>query len=218
MLTTTSCFSKYDQPEFQILCNESVSDRDVNWLVTSLEKTVRDGTRYVDGDLLALGSALLRIRARAGTLILQEPSPGEIPIQWRDGVTDSLRLLRLQKDVAESLRQLDRIDFARLRESLLMGIDVGHDAQEFLLERAERNVSDSGWFIGLLCSGLDYGDPDNLRRVSVFEAISNCPRIAGFLALPTGTRVVLAKDRVTVTYFNEPLIPTKGSLLDAAAN
>ncbi len=217
MLTTTSRCSEYDHPEFRITHDELIPNDDVEWLASVLVRSVSEGSRFSGGELIDLGSMLLRLR-RSGQLIdLQEPLLGQVPIRWQVGVSNSLRLLRLQKDVAASVGQLERIEFAKLRSWILVGVDVDPFADSFLLERVEHVESDSGWFVGLPDSRIDYGNADSLRRISVFEAISDWPRVAGFLALPTGSRVEIGKTKCVISYLDETLTPEKGSLLDEAS-
>ena len=212
--TTTNC-SECGHPEFRISFDETIPRVDVEWLISVIECSVRNGTRYKDGELIDIGSMLLRTELDdEGRFLIKEPDFREVPISWIRGVTRSLQLLRLQKDSAESLQLGDKIDFPTLRQSVLVGIDVDSPLKQFVMERTNPDDVHSGWFIGQIDSPLDYCDPSNLCRVSIYEVVTNCPNIAGFLAMPSGIRVEKSKDRLSVFYKDQPLTPTKGSFLD----
>lgn len=213
VITTTNC-SKHDHPEFRVSFEESIPIEDAQWLVRILEESVRDGARYTDGELIDLGIMLLRIGlGDDGLFQIEEPDFQESPISWTVGVTRSLRLLRLQKDTTESVQLGDRIDFTALCHSLLTGVDVDATMEEFVMERANPEDNDSGWFIGRIDSTLDYNDPSNLRRVSVYEAIVSWPRASWFLAMPSGVRIESSSERLLIYYQGRERTPSEGSFL-----
>jgi len=212
-ITTTTC-SKYDHPEFRISLDESIPIEDAQWLVRILEESVRDGARYTNGELIDLGIMLLRIGlGDDGLLQIEEPDFQESPISWTIGVTHSLRLLRLLKDTAESVQLGDQIALPGLRHSVLAGIDLDSTLEQFVMDRAIPEDNDSGWFIGRIDSSLDYGDPTNLRRVSVYEAIVNWPQTSWFLAMPSGVRIERSRERLSIYYRGQERTPSKGSFL-----
>jgi len=187
-VTTTSC-SKWQHLEFHVEFESGIPAVDIEALVSFLEATVKAGTRYAEGELIAFGSMILRVAEMENALTLQEPDLQSIPISWNDGITQSMMLLRLQKDVGESIGLEDELDPPSIRSSLLVGADLSKRLGGCILERSEPAEADSGWFVGRLDTELDYSDEANLQRISVYQAILNWPNIAGFLALPAGCRV-----------------------------
>lgn len=212
---TTKC-SACNHPEFLLEFHSSIPQADVDVLISFLEESVQGGTRYEDGQTIEFGSMILRLAAVDDLFIVEEPDLLTIPISWKSGITQSMRLLRLQKDVAESVGLGDELNSPSIRYSLLVGADLTEGAGQLVLERSEPDCSDSGWFVGRLDGKLDYNDAANLRRMSIYQAILNWPRIAGFLALPDGSRVE-ASERLDISRSGEPLEIQKGSFLDVAS-
>jgi hypothetical protein len=219
MKTTVTCeCAKQSHAEFDIIFDSVIPDEDVDWLVSILQQAVRDGMRCTHGELLELGSMLLRLNLVEGRFVIEEPDLRGIPIAWTHGVTESLKRLRLQKDVADSLGLLSEINFPTIRQSVIVGKDLETMSREFVLDRLPPEASDSGWFIGKLHPQLDYNDPSNLVRISVYQTILNWPPAAWFLALPEGTRIEVFQKGFMVFRNEERLFPRKGSLLDLSNN
>ena len=213
-VVTTKC-SGCRQAEIIVRCDDLIPKPDVEWLMESLEGSVRDGKIYSDGDLIQIGwmSNLLSATSDA-RLVLREPDMRSIPIEWTDGVTQTLRHLRVQKDTAESLGFGRAMQFPTIRGSALFGVDVGRDADAFILERSAATGMDSGWFIGCLGSSMNYDNPGNLRRGALYEAAVRCPRIVMFMSLPFGTRVEYSERRVSVWLDGKPVAPGADSFLE----
>jgi hypothetical protein len=214
--TVTINCSRYDHPDFQLMVDSAIPHVDVDCLVSFLEESVQGGTRYLDGQTMQFGSMLFRIVALDNLLTLQEPDLRTFPISWTTGITRSLQLLRLQKDIAESVGLADKLDFPSIRCSLLVGADLTNGFDLLVFDRAESDGLDSGWFVGRLDTGIDYNDPGNLRCVSIYQAILNWPQIAGFLALPAGCRVEMSRLSTVISYNGRPLEIQKGSFIDTA--
>jgi hypothetical protein len=187
-VSTTNC-SNYQHPEFLLVFDSLVPQCDIDVLASFLEKSVEQGTQYDDGDTIAFGSMLFLVASVDNLLILHEPDLQSLPIAWKLGITQSMKLLRLQKDVVESVGLEDEIDSPSIRSSLLIGTDLTDEGKKFILERITPVDSDSGWFIGRPDSMLDYNNEVNLNRISIYQAIMNWPQIAPFLALPAGCRI-----------------------------
>ena len=128
-----------------------------------------------------------------------------------------MTLLRLQKEITESVGLADEIDPASIRYSLLVGTDLTKNTNTFILERIQPVDSDSGWFVGCLETVLDYNDAANLDRISVYQAVLNWPQIAGFLALPADCRVEVSNANTVFSRNGLPLEVQKGSFLDIVA-
>jgi hypothetical protein len=213
---TTKC-SEWKHPEFRLEFDSAIPQADVDVLVSFLEESVRGGARYEDGQTIEFGSMIFRLAAVGDVLAAEEPDLLTFPISWKAGITQSLMLLRLQKDIAESVGLGDELDFPSILYSVLVGADLTEGLDTLVLDRAEPYGSDSGWFVGRLDSTIDYNDAANLFRISVYQAIVNWPRIAGFLALPAGSRVETS-ERLQISHNGQPLTIQKGSFLDVASS
>lgn len=215
-IATTKC-SAYKHPEFLFECDSAVPQADVDIFTSFLEETVEEGICYNDGDLITFGSMLLRVAGGHDSLTIEEPNFQSLPIEWRQGVTRSMQLLRLQKNIAESVGVEDEIDPPSIESSLLIGTDLTQQDEDLVLDRVESADSDSGWFVGRRDTHLNYGDEASLKRISVYQAILNWPKIGGFLALPAGCRVEVFGRKPRFTFNGRNLEIKSGSLIDAVA-
>lgn len=214
----TSKCSGYRQAELVIRCDDSIPKQDVEWLIDWFENSVGDGERYSDGELVQIGWMLNLLSAMDdGRLLLREPDMQAIPIEWTDGVTETLRHLRLQKDTAESLGLGSDLQFPTIRHSAILGVDVDWNTHAFILERVAATAMDSGWFVGRLGSSLDYNDPENLHRVSLYEAVVRCPNIVMFMSLPFGIKVEYSDENIAVWLDGRLVTPSANSYLGRLA-
>jgi hypothetical protein len=212
--TTNKC-SERGQAEIVIRCDNSVPIQDIEWLVALLESSVHNGVKYNAGELVQVGWVLNRLEGIGrGLLLLREPDFQTVPIVWTDGVTQTLRHLRLQKDTAESLGLGGSMQFPTIRDSAILGVDVARNIESLILERTEDKGTDSGWFVGNLASPLDYNDPVNLRRVSLYEAAIECPLCLMFMSLPFGTTVRYSRGNTSVSREGATILPTSNSFLE----
>lgn len=214
---TTRC-SAWQHPEFQVEYASEIPPPDINALISFLEETVEGGSRYENGELIEFGSMLLKIATSNGFLTLEEPDMRSFPNSWAAGVTRSMKLLRLQKDVAESIGLGGELDPPSIRSSLLIGVDLAEDSKTLIVARTQSAGADSGWFIGSLDTAISYNDEANLRCISVYQALLNWPVVAGFLALPAGARIEIRGTSTVISRNGEPLEIQRGSLLDVLAD
>jgi hypothetical protein len=209
----------YDESRIAIDYEDTIPAEDVTWLVNLLEALLRSGQKLATGDLIQVGWMLLRLSTIAdGAFSLTEPDMHNIPIQWRSGVTETLRQLRIQKDIVESLGMVTLMQIPSIRDSALLGVDVKPNEDNIILERAKPNGLDSGWFIGRLSSQLDYKNPKSLRRVSLYEAAIHCSAAVMFLSLPTGTKVEYSRDNISIWLDGTIIRPNANSFLSRLVN
>ena len=213
-ISTTRC-STHRHREFVLVFDTSIPQGDVVVLASFLEESVEKGVRYEHGEIISFGSMLLRVAALDDSFTLQEPDTQSVLIAWRLGVTQSMMLLRLQKDITESVGLVDEMDAPSIGSSLLVGTDIPQGGDEFILERANPMGADSGWFVGCPDTLVNYNDESNLMRISVYQAILNWPRIAPFLALPPGCRIDLLRANTLFTRSGSPLEIKPRSLVEA---
>jgi hypothetical protein len=184
---TTNC-GQFNHPEFELAYDpDTVLDRDVLWLAGILEQQVANGERFSDNQSFQLGWMFTLIHQNDnGTLSILEPEMTEMPIRWQNSVTNTLRHLRLQKDTGESLLPAEALVFPSYRQSCIVCDRLGH-SREIVMDRREPGDQESGWFIGCVADEYDHNNPDNLRVVSLYEAVVCLePRVLRYLALPPG--------------------------------
>ncbi len=61
---------------------------------------------------------------------------------------------------------------------------------------------------------LDYNDPKNLCRRSLYEAALLCPSIVMFATLPVGVRIECSPDTLSIVHDGTVATPKAGSFLD----
>jgi len=208
---TSSCTS-FGHPEFKIQVEADTLEIDTTWITVALEKLVEDGLRVSTGELIELGPSTFRVSLDGEHFALTEPDFELMPITWSQGATRSLRLLRVQKDFAESYGFEPK--FCNLRQSCIVGVDL-HSATAFTLHRtASSDGSDTGWFIGNFDSALDYNDPNNLCCQSIYEAALLNKQLWPFLALPENCKVASSSDSFLVWRNGSELKPRSGSFAE----
>ncbi len=216
VVATTRCFA-FGHPEFHLVCDAAVPRADVDVLAFFLEESVENGARFDVGDLVAMGSMLLRVAMVGESFTLEEPDFRSMPIGWVEGVTRSMRHLRWQRDVAASVGLDGEIDLPSIRSSLLVGADLSPRDETIVLDRMKSDRSDSGWFVGRSDSALAYHDEASVNRMSVYQAMVHWPKIGGFLGLPAGCRVETGGRSPRITRDGRALEIKPGSLIDALA-
>jgi hypothetical protein len=214
-IVTTRC-SEWKHPEFRLAVDPAIPDCDIDAFKCWLEESVASGARFEAGQIIQLASMLMQISSADGHLVLEEPDLRSVPIVWTAGITRSLRLTRLQKDVAESVGLGVGMDFPSIRHSVLIGVDLSSHSDAFILDRLEPAASDSGWFLGRLDSQVDYNEPANLYRTSVYDAFVRWPKVAMFFALPAGSRVEMSPNQLALSRNGLRLELRTGSFLDQA--
>lgn len=205
--------SAFDHPDFELELDANIPQGDISALADFLRDSLKDGVRFNVGETIEFGMMLLRIEKLNRALTLQEPDLRGIPINWTFGATNSLRIMRLQRDVGDSVGLREELQFPSIRSSLLRGVDVEPGRHVLFLNRSQFDGLDSGWFVGLLSSDTDYENPANLQRESVYQAMLWWPNIIGFLALPFGCRIELTEHSIDIYRGDKKLTAKAGSLL-----
>jgi hypothetical protein len=202
------------QSEFRLAFDSSqVIAPDVNWLLNFLSKNVAAGARYKHGELIQIGWIILKVQTNEeGTLSLLEPDFLEIPINFVDSVTQTLVQLRLQKSVAESIGFEDQITFPSLRQSCLICSRV-KDRGDFVMEHFEAHKNDSGWYMGCVDADHNHNNPQNLKRVSLYDAACGMLMCVPFLPLPQGVLVQIKGGGFSIAYNGKTLRPKTNSFM-----
>jgi hypothetical protein len=215
VLRTTTC-GRSGHPEFRIAYDPSVivvAD-DAEWFLRWLQESVNEGAKYKTGQTCQVGWMVTQVRQHeSGDFTLWEPDMRSFPIEWVDGVTSTLAHLRVQKDVIESVLGADDLSFPSLLQSAIICTRLGQDGG-VVMERADPDGNDSGWFCGCREDGHDHNQIAELRRVSLYEAVvRHAPQIVPYLALPPGVLVGVSEHAPVVFRDGQPLEFRPGSYL-----
>jgi hypothetical protein len=214
----TSTCGRHGHPEFRLAYDPAVVVvvSDVEWLLGWLESSVAEGAQYRPDETCQIGWGVAEVRLHeSGDLTLWEPDMQSMPIEWREGVSATLAQLRLQKDVVQSVLDVEDLLFPSLLEAALICNRLGR-RDDIVMERSEPEGSDSGWYCGCRDADHDHNDPDQLLRVSLYEAAScYAPGIIPFAALPPGVLVDVARGVPEVFQEGTPLTIRPNSYLAA---
>ena len=212
---TRAC-NQYGQPELVIEYEpDGVIQDDVAHLAATLEQMVRDGARFEPDQSLALGwSVVWFVSCPDGCLGFEEPDFRSMPVQRVPGLTSTIKHLRLQKDIVESVLPADQVQFPSLRNSCTVCKQVT-ETGGFVMERADPQEPDSGWFIGCLDPAHRHDLIESIDRMSLYEAVSQrrLP-IVPWLALPAGTLVCSGDQGLAIQRHGQSMHVRPGSLLD----
>ena len=187
---------------------------DIKWLLSVLESAVAGGDTFRHGETFQIGGMILQIRKTSDDkLSLYEPDGLSFPIAWSESVTMSLMHLRLQTAVAESVLLNDEMAFSPCFCNCLVCSHLGSTGS-FVLDRAQMQQNDSGWFFGCDDERHDHNDIGELIRVSLYEAMLRYePRVIPFLALPVGTLVLAGNKAPCIFKDGQQLAIVSGSYL-----
>jgi hypothetical protein len=184
---------------------------DAQALLAQLQNRARRDTHQV-GQTVQIGWMVTRIGQgpNSSTLVLQEPTWGTFPIEFSNGVTRTLRDLRLQKSIVESFPKVGDPVFPSLAESVIVCTELERSGVG-IMERVAPVAPDSGWFIGCQDPRHEHSNPKCLRRESLYSAICACEAALPFLALPEGWSIVWKHGKALYRCRGVALEPLRGS-------
>lgn len=189
-----------------------VPDPDIDWLLDYLQSEFGASTWPTEPMLLQVGMMLLQIRNSGNRITIFEPDMISLPIVFVEGVTNTLRILRSQKDAHKSLQMDSEMDFPEIRQFATQ-CRKWEDAASYVLERSSPNGNDSGWYFGCQNPEHDHENAENLKNVSILEIAMNYSDLVPFLALPSGSAVLVENDKPHVYFNGEEKLPRLGSFL-----
>lgn len=206
----------FEHPEFQIqVSDRAVPAQDISWLLRFFERRVADGERFHAGETVQLGWMLTKLEAAVdGLLCVTEPDMKAIPISFVDSVDNTLKHLRNQKDVVESIAPTRQPDFPSLRQSAVLHVEYKR-ANRLLLRRTPAHEAYSGWSLSDPRVELDSQNLSQSLRISLYQLAVDRPDLVKFLALPPGLHVLLDNLRIHVIGPEGELQPVPGSYLEA---
>lgn len=200
--------------EISLQVDEATPDLLVDDLINWLRSYLSEGALITDGETLQYGFTPLLCRVEGRTLRLAAPDFRSMPIHWIDDLSAVFHLLASHKMVPESIGLTP--DIPSLQQSVI----VGERFDQFPLfanrtECSEDNPADSGWFIGSQSEEVDNNDPDQLRVVSLYEAICCVPQLVHFLSLPAGCAVMCSGEAPVILKDWEEVTVPENSFLGA---
>jgi hypothetical protein len=214
IIQTTSRCHQHNHPEitFEVDCRV-VSAYDVCWLIKTLERAVAKGACYEEGQTIQLGWLLASFSAGYdGTLKITEPDMNGLPINFVDGVTNTLRDLREQKDVLASLAEPRRPVFCDLRKPMVVSKSF-KDSEDFVMLREPETPFFSGWYF---CDNRSRAESeDDFDLLSIYEIGCQRPDLVKFLTLPVRYAVEGKEDAYGILYDADPVSIREGSYLAA---
>ncbi len=144
-------------------------------------------TPITDGQTLQLGWTLLQCRLVERRLLLLAPDLRSFPLELQPDLTQAVWTLFKHTQVPPSLGA--ELLIPTLRQAAVVG--PRYAELPCLMERtASQGDDDSGWTFNSLRPDVDNNDPEQLSRVSLYEAVLASPRFLRYLSLPPGYAVL----------------------------
>jgi hypothetical protein len=208
---TANC-QKYNHPEFFFSCDtQIILQIDVDWLIGFLEGEVQKGIKFSDGETMQLGWMLTKLQLMDdGYLHILEPDMKEIPIQFIDSVTNTLRHFRHQGDIVESCYGRSQVNYPSIRAGIIV-CNSYPQSQNVYMSKAQPEGNMSGLFF----RDLGNDNENDYITVSLYEFACNRPDFIKFLALPIGSGVHKSSGDIIRVIDADQEIPIKSdSFLD----
>jgi len=165
-----------------------------------------------DGLEFKYGWSLVKCTITNSTLSLEVPDGKAFPIQWTDNVTPALEAIVYHQFVPESFGLVS--DIPALSDTVLVG-DKFHELPMFLTRSEKSGDADrhSGWFMASSAADADITEEENLKIMSVYEAVIKAPHILHYVSMPVGSQVVFDNEAPNFLYKNKVLEPEENSLV-----
>jgi hypothetical protein len=211
MLFKTKKCREFEHPEFCIKCNmDVISSCDIEWILSFLENEVKRGIRFKTDETIQIGWMLDLFKLMDdGYLHILEPDFNSLPIIFIDSMTNTLKQLRQQKDIVESIDDDIDISFTSIVNSMAV-CETYKNAKNAFLSREEPENSFSGWFFRNLES-----DDEEYSLISLYDFACHRPDLVKFLGLPSQYGVQTCPDNGFRIINEEREVPLKaGSFLD----
>lgn len=216
-MVTTEC-GEHGHPEFVIEFDTSgIPEESGRELIQTIEEMVADGSVFRPGETFAIGWMLTRIaKSESGNLTLTEPDLDTAPLEYRAGVTETLRHKMIQVFSCDSYG----IDRERLMiptiNQLAIACQRVPETEALLLARNDSaDPDDSGWFALCRDDDHDHQDTDNIGVVPLYELARVRPEIVAWMMFPTGATLLLEPEEPPLVMLDdEPLELITGSFVE----
>jgi len=190
--------SKFNQPEihaqYQLptpLVEQAYAEL-ANSYISWLDETITQGAKYRAGENIGFGFVVNRlVDNQDGTLSLSEPDFVSYPTKYVPGISQSLRLISLQKFYLSGFEQPVKASVVNISQEVY----VHKDYQSFSTLRMQRmppQQNFSGWVLFPDTDQPPALTPENFQAISIYQLILQRPVLSQYFALPVGT--VLATD------------------------
>jgi hypothetical protein len=187
----------YGQPEIAFRLDEQ-NPLDPQWLLTYFETETKAGRRFTADQTVQVGWMILMLKPAAdgsGDLELWEPQFDALPVQWTNGVNNTLRHLILQRSVCD-LFKCDPL-FPSLQQAGVVSREFLKNDRDFWMSRDEPQRNDSGWVFSQ--PGHVIAEDDG-KFMSLFEIVFYRQEIIPFLALSPGAQAAKVGGRLEAEF------------------
>ena len=212
MLFKTKSCHKFNHPEFCVICDTQViPHNDIKYLINFFEDEVKKGIRFKTNETIQIGWMVNQLKLMDDQYLhVLEPNLKDLPISFIDSVTNTLRHLRQQKDVVESINEDLEVSYTSIRSSIVVCPTYQKATSIYLVrEKAENNFS--GWFF----RDLDSEDQENYRPISLYEFACHRPDLVKFMGIPPEYGMhVRPGDNFRIIFGEREIFPKPGSFLD----
>lgn len=217
MRSETQKCRDHDHPEFVLeVDGDQIPDVYVQSFLETLETMVASGSVFKPGETLQDGWMVTRVEQAANDkLTLHEPDMQELPVAFVPGVTETLRHKMIQLFTLDSYG-IDRSQIAIPRiDQTAITCDRFDQGGELLLARDAGEDRYSGWLLCCLDEDHDHEQDENLKLVSLYEAMLRCPYIVAWMYFPLDSQIVLRPDKQPLVILQDEQVDIQpGSYLD----
>ncbi|BBB68742.1 hypothetical protein UNDYM_4489 [Undibacterium sp. YM2] len=215
----TSHCKEFEHPEFCLQFDPDIAlATDAEFVARLLESMVSKGSCFQDGQSMQLGWSYLMLSTQQdGSLGFKEADFQTMPLVWNIGISNTLRHLRLHKDIVERVVPTEYLSIPSFRAECVVCNELKNANGLIMMVRQEEKKRDSGWFFGCYKEGHDHNNVDNLERISLYEAVvTHAPACLPYLGFPQGMTILLGEGRPIFFYEDKELTILEGSYLDIA--
>lgn len=216
-MVTSEC-GEHGHPEFVIEFDAAgIPETSGQELVRTLEEMVADGSVFRPGETFAIGWMITKIVSAAdGRLTLEEPDLDTSPLEYRAGVTETLRQKMIQVFSCDSYGIGREQLMIPTINQLAIACDRVPESDALLLARNDSSdPDDSGWFALCRDESHDHQDTENIGVVPLHELARVRPEIVAWMMFPTGSTLLLEPDEAPLVMLGDsPLELVEGSFVD----
>lgn len=216
-LATTRC-SEHGHPEIVITySDEGIPEDSARALIRNLEKLVADGSVFRPGESLAIGWMITEIaETSGGRLTLREPDLDTETLEYRDGVTETLRHKMIQVFSGDSYGlEREALVIPTIKQLAVVCEKVPESGGLLLARNDSAEPDDSGWFALCRDETHDHEDTGNIGVVPLHELARVRPDVVAWMMFPSGTTLLLEPGEAPLVLLDdEPLELVEGSFVD----
>jgi hypothetical protein len=216
-LVTTEC-SEHDHPEVVITFDDTgIPEETGRVLVRTIEQMVAEGSVFRPGESFAIGWMIAEIaEAGEGRLTLREPDLDTAPLEYRDGVTETLRHKMIQVFSGDSYGiERDRLVIPTINQLAIACEKVPESSALLLARNDSSDPDDSGWFALCTDEDHDHEDTGNIGVVPLHELARVRPEIIAWMMFPTGTTLLLEPEEAPLVMLDDVALElVEGSFVD----